>query len=397
MMSAGHIDLENHEALFAVGDIHGDMFALLQVLKLTECVQIDPVHFHKSSRCWTNQTYAGDLQLKKRASLNAIDKTITWTGGSRVILFLGDILDNRRGSDQPSEGMCSLPNTQFQILDILVHLKQQARIENGDIVWVLGNHDVWNVSPVAPTCHRYGAATQQCDNEKFCTDRTVYSACDERGFFSKRHRDNVRNYMKAMDVVALCRITTTGKEGKTHVLALHGGLTDIPALLRDVGLRGGGGKDNIDAVNTLYNSAIFEHDQKAFSVIEKEYMPTWCRPKHVENANDLVTYFGTARMLKGHDVQRLRGGGRANCNVGSKPTGMFKANEHSTGRKIMEDGELCRMDVGMSRAFELGGSTKEFACVRLTSTDGRMYRQLFRIVEEINADNEYPRYSVELE
>ena len=60
----------------------------------------------------------------------------------------------------------------------------------------------------------------------------------------------------------------------------------------------------------------------------------------------------------------------------------------------MEDGELCRIDVMMSRSFEKGRveREKEFACVKLEARQGRMYRTILRATETLDRHLEYPAY-----
>ena len=59
----------------------------------------------------------------------------------------------------------------------------------------------------------------------------------------------------------------------------------------------------------------------------------------------------------------------------------------------MEDGELCRVDVMMSKAFEDAKEReKEFACVKLEARRGRMYRTILRATETLDRHLEYPLY-----
>ena len=82
----------------------------------------------------------------------------------------------------------------------------------------------------------------------------------------------------------------------------------------------------------------------------------------MDDSKGLETYFGSTRIVKGHDVQTEG----ANCNValGGQPrlrarSGLFAANE------------MCRIDVGMSRCFNMyRGTDVPFTVLRLYEQAG---------------------------
>lgn len=82
--------------IVAVGDVHGDLDATRRVLKKAGLAEGD-----------------------------------TWTGGDAVLVQVGDVLD--RGDDEPD------------ILALLAGLRSQARAQGGDVVQLLGNHELMNV------------------------------------------------------------------------------------------------------------------------------------------------------------------------------------------------------------------------------------------------------------
>ena len=84
--------------LVAIGDIHGDIDGLRDVLKLA----------------------------------GAIDSQDNWAGGELVIVQTGDILD--RG------------DTERAILDWLARLREQARAAGGDMLLLNGNHELMNAA-----------------------------------------------------------------------------------------------------------------------------------------------------------------------------------------------------------------------------------------------------------
>ena len=237
---------------------------------------------------------------------------------------------------------------------------------------MLGNHDVLNVSLGNRACGRYapnskGAkvmgrtapATGRAASPHPPTSRQGVHETGQGGGRRKGHRFR--------------------EERATHVAGVHGGLADTEALVQTFGIAPGQHEDNVRRINRVYRQAVLTG--KNIDELDGDCMPTWCRPTRVENPEDLRKYFGTARVVKAHDVQ-----GTANCNL----DGARRTSRHD----VMEDGELCRIDVMMSRSFEKGRveREKEFACVKLEARQGRMYRTILRATETLDRHLEYPAY-----
>ena len=89
---------------------------------------------------------------------------------------------------------------------------------------------------------------------------------------------------------------------------MHGGLADTEALVQTFGIVPGQYEDNVRRINRVYRQAVLTGEN--IDELDGDCMPTWCRPTPVENPEDLRRFFGTARIVKAHDVQ-----GTANCNV----------------------------------------------------------------------------------
>ena len=317
-------------------------------------------------------TSRGDLSYDHYYGFAQVEKH----GGAAAVVFLGDLLDNNRHRVEET-GRCAHDGSQFEVLDALLALKREARLSGGDVVWVLGNHDVWNVSPHNHACKRYAPQRQRRRPAQ-----GAYATCTAAGGFSPTHIKHVRACMAQAGVVALVRVTASGPRGSTHVLGVHGGLANVQALVDAFGVVPGDHLGNLRKINEAYRRGVL-YGENLRALEGGEHMPTWCRPTKVENPAALRAFFGTARVVKAHDVQ-----GRANCNVAGKT--------RPEREQSMEDGELCRIDVMMSRAFESKGKgrgKKEFACVLLTAdANGRMRRRILRATEALNGALEYPKY-----
>lgn len=98
---------DNHPVV-SIGDLHGDYLSFLKCLKLT----------------------------------NMIDSNHNWTGSNTILVLIGDILDNARPSigEEVNEA-----DGEMKILFLCYDLKKQAQACKGDLVIVLGNHEIMNI------------------------------------------------------------------------------------------------------------------------------------------------------------------------------------------------------------------------------------------------------------
>ena len=366
--STGTIILGNR-SVFCIGDMHGDAHALAKTLAMTGCVAIHEGVHAATRKC----PHGNDVDLD----------AVRWREGCNdVVMFLGDLLDNRRSASADPYGVCATPRTQFAMMDVLVRLKGEAQAHGGDVVLVLGNHDVENAIDHHGTgseqmadffCNAYAPAVQD-DGEG------EYRVCGGVAGFSEEHRAKVLPRLAALSGFQVVRRV----KGESHsVLCLHGGLS--PELPRIVGLRPGEVEENLERVNGLFVRALRDDALEARRVIlsaeSGAKLPTWCRPAYVDDSKGLETYFGSTRIVKGHDVQTEG----ANCNValGGQPrlrarSGLFAANE------------MCRIDVGMSRCFNMyRGTDVPFTVLRLYEQGGVVHRDILEERVFLGKDNEF--------
>jgi hypothetical protein len=88
-----------------IGDVHGDPRGLITALRISSL--IDPVG--------------------------------AWIGGSKRLILMGDILD---GAERIAKNPTITPYDEILCMRIIITLKKEAQIAGGDVIWVLGNHDI---------------------------------------------------------------------------------------------------------------------------------------------------------------------------------------------------------------------------------------------------------------
>jgi len=339
-LPSAHISIEHHPNIFTIGDLHGDLRTLLFALRLTQCVSYDKDLDNTLNRCPEKIISDGNaltdvLKYKnakrERYPLTEIEvNSIKWTGGKNAILLLGDVLDNRRHRSHDIYGTCAMAGTQALMLEIIHKLQQEAKRKGGKIVWVLGNHDIENaMSSGNKFCLSY--APQRVKIKR--TD-SAFNTCSPDGFFSKKWQEYIRGRIITMRAVAIAKIHW--KDGSA-ILAMHGGICDIE-ILNDMlpykyKLSRYTPHDNIRKINQLYWNALNGNPVEMEFITRHDVysmLPTWCRPKEITHQTLLRSYFGTANMVVAHTIQ----------------------NEINCSKSPHGDAILCRVDVGMSRAFK---------------------------------------------
>ena len=104
---------EVNEKIVAIGDIHGDYDATIEILK----------------KC------------------NLIDKKNNWCGGKTRLIQIGDIMD-RGGRDD----MYGDEDSEVKIINFFYKLKKQSNKKGGDVVCLIGNHELMNFQGIFDYC-----------------------------------------------------------------------------------------------------------------------------------------------------------------------------------------------------------------------------------------------------
>ena len=285
--------------VFVVGDMHGDVLVLLEVAKLTGVLvtQENPgrldelIAIHRSFSQDSYTTHS-DL-LGDTLGLEHLHWAV---GSTATIVFLGDIVDNYRYGDtrlsdgslykpyqhqlsttplsRTGDGQVKIANMAMDgeriLVDTLGRLQREARTAGGDLVWVMGNHDIGNVLNTVH-CSTYTSLDQCCpDNPlRFKAERTQW----------------VQAALADMGAVALYV--------HDDLLFCHGGLhTAFMSVLRDYNdgeLCTDDGDLSIDKINAAYQAAIRDPHGAEAALLRRggrENGITWCRPVYTAGASD---------------------------------------------------------------------------------------------------------------
>lgn len=131
--------------LFVIGDIHGDFFALKQSLELTDCVHFEP---YNDTFTYDNEYY---YELNDGCMYySTIKGNVNWKSEKKncFIVFSGDIMDRCRPNDINNVdciNTVSDENCDLLLLKLLFDLDNQAKLYNSRVIVILGNHEIMNI------------------------------------------------------------------------------------------------------------------------------------------------------------------------------------------------------------------------------------------------------------
>ena len=361
---------KHYDNVFFCGDIHGDALAFLQCLRLSNAITSsvpieDLLHMHHTF----DQTY---YQTHKKVLGTDLGlQHLHWREDSRdLLIFIGDIVDNyRHGKHYPhpsihiplsrSKPPVNIANmamdAEIPIVRTLNRLKTEAMEAGGDVIWVMGNHDVGNVINSGAMSCSYYASKDQCDPD-FDFHR-----------FTKSRSMVIRESMLQMNAVIACEVD--------DLLICHGGVSTTFIERLPVNIR------NLTSIVDLYHKGVFlpqkypECAQKIDATDQDEL--TWFRPfeSHVPwDARGLRlfvrkrpyealivahTYLEKSAVYKEHGAMTHSEGYYA------APKNTFDSNQMYTipVNGLLKNQRVVGTDVGMSRAFNVPSTfTQETLC-----------------------------------
>ena len=132
--------------IYVIGDIHGDFFTFKRCLELTQCVSFDDIIY----KDYINMNNKNDyLHVEDGCKYYSPDK-IKWNPEKKnsIIVFAGDIVDRCRTAGLKFNYCVDTimdENCDYQMLNIIFKLDDEAKKYNSRVLLVLGNHEIINL------------------------------------------------------------------------------------------------------------------------------------------------------------------------------------------------------------------------------------------------------------
>jgi hypothetical protein len=288
------------EKVIAVGDLHGDYSVLLHIL-----IELTQVAITDSSNL--NDCNAMDLSWNP-------DITDTW------LVFCGDLIDMKRNPLTVINEDCD-----FQILDTLFKLQEEAEKFNSKIIILVGNHEIMNFQKNYDYVPIYARSESRSEQFKLGSDFAKKIA--SRTFLSVRIGDLIFVHGGFCSKFIKVMMETNG----------FNGLIDINTEI-------------IPQLNYLLREYLTNNNKKYTEKLEKyifggetsnigsKYGPLWCREQSL-----------LQKCVLNEIAQNL--------NIpGYSPEEIIFIVAHTpqlnNGINSICDGRLWRIDIGMSRAFD---------------------------------------------
>ena len=113
---------KNVKKIIAIGDLHCDILQLITIL-----IQSKLIKKKNILECVSNNDY--DI------------KNWEWIGGSTYLVQLGDIFDGGGRSYEDT-----FDDNEVEIYKFLVNLKKMAKEKKGNVILIIGNHEIMNTN-----------------------------------------------------------------------------------------------------------------------------------------------------------------------------------------------------------------------------------------------------------
>lgn len=119
--------------VIVIGDIHGDFEVAIKCLILAKCIE-----------------YIEPPQHKTVSAMDGFFNTIKWIGGDTYIVQLGDQIDRVRpqqwdANDISRDTAYEDEGSTLEIFYLFHYLDELARLQNGRVLSIIGNHEIMNV------------------------------------------------------------------------------------------------------------------------------------------------------------------------------------------------------------------------------------------------------------
>jgi hypothetical protein len=300
--------------IHVIGDIHGDFFTFKRCLELTECVSFDDIIYADYINMNKKNNY---LHVEDGCEYYSPDK-IKWNSEKKnsIIVFAGDIVDRCRTAGLKFNYCVDTimdENCDYQMLNIIFKLDDEAKKYNSRVLLVLGNHEIINLQNDL----RYVSYKGQRDKKRVKNINKLLS----------------QNIYRLFSIIRI-----------NNYVIVHGGIN--PDYIKN--LKFSGDKEIIIQYNYLIrkhllsngDNDIFNNSKNVFwdrsLGLETNIDPNICTELFEKNILNIPTqYFLNLKIIVAHCIQSLL----------STPLGINIAHCDTYQNRII------KIDVGMARTF----------------------------------------------
>jgi hypothetical protein len=364
-----------------VGDLHGDLRVLCRVLREAGCFRAAPGSSHaQDRRAWRrlDAMCSACPEGKSRGEfpepnlLRAVHHAPSSGGKGSAVLFLGDVIDNRRpgvaGNDH-GYGICAYADSVERVVETVSRLCMQS--PRGAVTWLIGNHDLW---PLLQSCRE-------------CPKYAPHHQCASDGSYSREFRRTLIDSLIAARAQAV--VVANG------VLCCHGGLNArfVQEAIRRTPEApvdsGSARKLMLQTINREFDGLLTQvsatpearlpigSEQNRFAWCLRPDSPLWCRPQTDPGGFDALFQPSTYPPAWSSLAEGLAQFAYA-CAHTMQPNGVAVACSscHASPKTVVQQverplrpGEIVYVDTGASRGF--GREGRIIQATRVTR-DGRL-------------------------
>ena len=280
------------DGVYLVGDIHGDSMVFLQVGLITETFGSEDV---------------SDLDL------------VHWKKNHKALLiFLGDVVDSVRPNG-PKDVLG--PKNDQLIVQTIVRLQAEAQKEGGQVVFIVGNHELGRITNDI-SCHKFSHA----------------SNCTRQDNYKKQVTTWMIEQLQQLKSVSVCMVDNT--------LICHGG---VPPGLK---------KTTVSAINRQYRDFLSAPQLLTDPTILLCHQLAWHRPTdYVAKDIQQISYMKktACSLVVGHSPMSLPAQ-LEKSRVSIKRT---EKNDVVCSQSCGLENQIVYLDFAMSRAFNTGLEPKK--------------------------------------